>query len=64
MEKEEKLQKLFAFAKELELTPDDIIKGVKGYNSISESCLSKIVDRETAQPCQKKESRDVLLCRR
>ena len=54
MEKEEKLQKLFALAKELELTPDDIIKGVKGYNSISESCLSKIVETEIVPSCQKK----------
>ena len=54
MEKEEKLQKLFAFAKKLELTPDDIIKGLDSYNPIGDSCLSKIVDRETAQPCQKK----------
>ena len=54
MEKEEKLQKLFAFAKELELTPDDIIKGVKGYNSISENSLSKNVDRDIVQLCQKK----------
>ena len=54
MEKEEKLQKLFAFAEELELTPDDIIKGLKSYYPINKNSLSKNVDRDIVQLCQKK----------